>query len=100
MRDKELMRQASAEEEALRKMHQEKIIRAENLLKHIKDIQKTLNNTPDGVHVNSKAADFSALTKNTMNQNFPTAMKPNEFGLVPENSIVIDPREYIFSRLI
>ena len=97
MRDKELMRQASAEEEALRKMHQEKIIRAENLLKHIKYIQKTLNNTPD---VNSKAADFSVLPKNTMTQNLPTVMEPNEFGLDSKNSIVIDPREYIFSRLI
>ena len=103
MRDKELMRQASAEEEALRKMHQEKIIRAENMLKHIKDIQKTLNNVvPDGNHENSKAAVFSAsFPKNTMTQNFPTIMEePNEFEIDTKNSIVIDPREYIFSRLI
>ena len=50
--------------------------------------------------VNSKAADFSVLPKNTMTQNFPTVMEQNEFGLDSKNSIVIDPREYIFSRLI
>ena len=50
------------------------------------------------IHIASKAGD--ARLVQIILEKIDESMEPNEFGLDSKNSIVIDPREYIFSRLI